>query len=270
MAPCPMSFVCWSGECDPLCQMGEFPCPGGFSAQTVNGQCLCVPDKRCDPPCAGGEYCDPKTGRCIDKCANVKCDPPLRCDQGVCYGCEHFGCANRCTRCDRASHQCVDDKCCNVTCDAGKTCDPETGRCVGTCPLGCPNGQICSEGTCVGDPCAKVHCPETQACDPASGKCTPNPCSGISCGAGLACCDLACRPDPCLTATCPKDTTCHADPFHCGVTCTPIPMEARDQIVGAGGAFACAIGPRAGSPRALLLLLGLVLLGYRRRRCHRR
>jgi hypothetical protein len=278
-APCPMNFVCYMGECDPLCDPGEFPCPGGYTDTKINGVCICVPDRKCNPPCMNGTFCDPKTGQCVDKCANVTCNAPFKCDQGVCYGCEHggvnpaFACMGQCQKCSTATHQCETDKCCNVMCDKDKFCDPNTGMCVATCANGCPAGQICSNGTCVNDKCAMrpKPCPEGQVCDPNSGECVQDPCTNTMCSPHLACCMNACVADPCEKVTCPKDTTCHVNTLTCNITCDAVPVEDRDQIVSAGGAFSCAAAPgRRGTPDALLGLLAVLgLIGARRRTSRR-
>src|SRR6185295_876715 len=181
---------------------------------------------------------------------------PFKCDQGVCYGCEHggvnpdFACKGQCDRCSTTTHQCEVDKCCNVNCEMGKFCDPNTGMCVATCAMGCGVGQICSNGTCVDDLCAKrpKPCPEGQACDPNTGTCTNDPCQGKTCSPHLACCNNACVPDPCEGVVCKplttgEQTVCHVNSLSCQITCDAVPLEDREQIVGAGGAFSCAAAP---------------------------
>ncbi len=271
-AICPPQFVCYMGNCDPLCQQGEFPCPGGYSPVMANGMCICVADKTCDPPCANGQVCDPQTGQCIDPCSKVSCPAGLKCVGGSCYGCEKFGCAEQCKRCDKASHLCVDDKCCNANCKATEFCDPATGMCVPTCANGCPGGQICVDGMCAPDPCSGKHCPEGQTCDPKTGDCRADPCASMTCGANLVCCAGQCMGDPCIATNCPQGTVCHVGAFTCATSCDvppPVNPKDRDQVVGAGGGgFACSASPgsRDGTATLALAFAALALAALRRRR----
>ncbi len=272
-AMCPPQFVCYMGNCDPLCQQGEFPCPGGYSPVMVNGMCICVADKTCDPPCANGTVCDPQTGQCIDPCSKVNCPAGLKCVGGSCYGCEKFGCTDQCTVCDKATHLCVADKCCNVNCGMEQFCDPSTGMCVNTCPNGCPKGQVCKNGNCVQDPCSGKHCPEGQTCDPSSGNCVADPCATMTCGQNLACCAGKCMGDPCLVTNCPEGTVCHVSSLTCATSCdaAPVNPKDKDQVVGAGGGgFACAAAPGApggrGTGALALLFAALAIAALRRRR----
>jgi hypothetical protein len=264
MAPCPSQFVCYNANCDPLCQMGEFPCPGGYTAVMYMGQCICVADKNCMPACTNGQVCDTQTGTCVDPCANVNCPKGQMCEGGSCYGCEKFGCGN-CQRCDKASHQCVADKCCNVNCTNGQYCDPTSGMCVATCAMGCPTGQICSNGNCVNDPCAGKNCPEAQACDPKTGNCVQDTCLQITCGPNLACCSGQCVADPCMGVTCPNGTVCKVSSLSCQTSCDVPPVtepKNKDQIVGAGGGgFACSVATRKSPTANGLALLALWMLG---------
>jgi MYXO-CTERM domain-containing protein len=269
-AMCPMGYTCFMGRCDPLCNPSEFPCPGGFTAKMVNGQCVCVPDKQCNPPCVAPLFCDPSTGMCVDQCAGVKCPDGQMCDHGTCYGCEKFGCPVACTRCDTASHSCIADKCCNKQCAAPTFCDPATGDCIATCANGCPTGQRCDNGMCVNDPCATKRCNEGFACDPKTGNCVMNACTGMTCPAHLVCCDAnggaQCAPDPCEATSCPPLQTCKVDPLTCQAGC--VVVEEKQEVLGAGGGgFGCSTGGRAGSPwQALALGAALLALLARRRR----
>jgi MYXO-CTERM domain-containing protein len=270
MAPCPKDFVCYNANCDPICQMGEFPCPGGYTSVMYMGQCICVADKNCMPACTNGQVCDTQTGMCVDPCAKVTCPNGEKCEGGSCYGCEKFGCGN-CQRCDKASHMCVADKCCNVNCTEGQYCDPSTGMCIATCANGCPSGQICSNGNCVADPCFNKHCPENQSCDPKTGDCVSDPCVTITCGPNLACCSGQCVGDPCAAVMCPGDTVCKVSSLTCSTSCVSGPPPGpknKDQIVGAGGGgFSCSTGGRPGSPvPSLALIAGALALLFVRRR----
>jgi hypothetical protein len=271
MAPCPSNFVCYGGQCDPLCMGGEFPCPGGYAPMTVNGQCVCVPDKTCNPACAAPLVCDPATGNCVDPCAKISCPQGLACQGGACVGCEALGCTGQCQRCDRASHLCVVDKCCNVKCDQTGFCNPSTGMCVETCPNGCPTGQVCEGGSCVPDPCFGKDCPEGQACDNRSGMCAPDVCINVTCAPNLTCCGAACVADPCAITQCPQNTFCHVNTISCETTCDALAQGKRDEVVGAGGGgFACTVAPPRrggrGGELAAMVLLALLGLGLRRRR----
>jgi len=293
-APCPPGFVCYMANCDPLCQQGEFPCPGGYtpvqvpqmmkctvdgdcgpSGTCMNGMCqvcICAADKNCNPPCMNGLVCDTQSGTCVDPCAKINCPNGFMCSGGSCYGCEKFGCSQMCQRCDKASHMCVVDKCCNVNCDQGKFCDPNTGMCVSTCPNGCPAGQTCDNGNCVGDKCANKHCPERQTCDPMTGMCVNDPCTDVTCGPNLACCGGNCVADPCEATMCPNGLVCSTSTLTCQTSCNaPMGMTTpKDQIVGAGGGgFACSTSgsrPGDGAQAFSLILFALALTRLRRRR----
>ena len=271
-ATCPTNFTCYQGRCDPNCMNTEFPCPGGFSSQTVHGACLCVPDRTCNPACVAPEFCDSTSGKCVDPCAGVKCPDAQMCDHGLCYGCEKFGCPVACTRCDGATHACIDDKCCNVQCAKPTFCDPKSGACVATCEQGCPSGQRCDNGACVGDPCFGKHCAEGYACDPKSGACAMNSCAFMTCSAHLVCCTgqngaAQCTADPCEATVCPDLSVCHVNPLTCQASCDVI--EARNEVVGAGGGlFGCSTTGRSGSPWQGLALL-IVALALARRRARR-
>jgi hypothetical protein len=267
MAPCPMGFLCFGGQCDPLCDGGEFPCPGGYTPSMANGVCVCVPDKTCDPACQSPLVCDPASGTCVDPCAKVSCPNGLTCLQGSCVGCEQLGCSGECQRCDRASHLCAVDKCCNVQCGQNGFCDSTTGMCAQTCPNGCPTGQVCQDGACAGDPCAGVSCPEGQSCDSRDGKCQADACINVMCAPNLTCCGNACVADPCKTTVCPQNTFCHVNTISCQVSCDAVPEGKRDEVVGAGGGgFGCSVGAGAGGRAAPVLVLFLFGLALARRR----
>ena len=263
-APCPINYICYQGNCDPLCSQAEFPCAGGYSPAQVNGQCICVPDKTCNPPCGAGLSCDPLTGQCVDRCLKVICPSGLQCSDGLCYGCEKFGCSQTCNLCDHSTRMCKPDLCCMAQCPMGSYCDPGTGHCISGCANGCAACQRCAGGACVPDPCCNVHCPNGDTCDPKTGTCKSDSCAGVQCGPGLACCSGSCVNDPCSTLHCPDGTRCKVNSLSCETGCYPSSVGVKDRIVGAGGGgLACQMGrgARAGWPLALLLLL---LVGRRR------
>ncbi len=264
-ATCPAQYLCYQGHCDPFCVPGEFPCPGGFTSKQVNGQCLCVPDRSCNPPCPAPLFCDPSTGVCVDPCGSVTCPEGLVCEHGACVGCERLGCPMACTRCDHASHLCIADKCCNVACAPPATCDPATGACVTGCAKGCPAGQRCDDGQCVNDPCAMKKCPDGWACDPTTGNCLMDACANTTCGPHLACCAAGgaaqCVPNPCETTNCPVKSSCTVDPLSCQASCD----EPRLVLGAGGGGFGCAVGGPVGAPWLALLVAGALAVLARRR-----
>jgi hypothetical protein len=128
-APCPPSFTCLQGQCQPNCHVGEFPCTAG---------------RRCIDVTTGND-CSPARADCVcesNLCQTAGCDPATQ---------DCFIMNNAATCRDR----CPPDRC-----TAPQTCDPATGRCVDCHTLGCDPGQVCvgSPGQCQPDPCANVTC----------------------------------------------------------------------------------------------------------------
>lgn len=168
--PCPPSFICTRGACQPKCNSGEFKCGAGMVCDT-DGVCR-------EPPCVGKTCPDGTTcvgGACVDACTGVKCPYGQVCRVGVCVDpCASLKCG--------PEEACVDGLCkpgCACAgCKTGMTCDATSKKCGPTACLGkgCPKGSHCiSDGTCQDD-CLGVVCPKGQTCT--AGACVAVPSSG--------------------------------------------------------------------------------------------
>jgi MYXO-CTERM domain-containing protein len=127
-----------------------------------------------------------------------------------------------------------------VTCPDGQRC--RLGTCeADPCKHGCPFGKVCNDmsGTCVDDPCTFRDCPKGDWCNPNDGQCEPDACVGTMC------------PDP--TQVC-RGGTCY-DPS------AFLPDAGVETHVTVGGG-----GCNTSGGDTSVLLLGLALLGLRRRK----
>ncbi len=123
-------------------------CPSGQLCDTATGACVTDP---CEGvTCASDEAC--RMGACIGSCADVDCDPGLRCTAGTCVRdqCDGVSCMSG-EVCNPADGSCVEDMCDGVRCPTGAVCDPVTGMCGADPCLGlrCPAEQVCEDGECV-------------------------------------------------------------------------------------------------------------------------
>jgi MYXO-CTERM domain-containing protein len=159
---CNPGFVCDKGMCVQKCGSAEFQCPGGqvcsqgfcIDMACVGVNCpsgeVCV-DGTCKAPCDGvvcpyPQVC--RVGACVDPCAGVMCDASQVCQNGVCVASCNCAPCPASTACDSGSGQCVDPMCVGVTCMAGKHC--VGGTCKDDCDgAKCPSGETCKNGKCV-------------------------------------------------------------------------------------------------------------------------
>jgi MYXO-CTERM domain-containing protein len=210
-------------DCNGMTDEGDKICQPGFACITWPGD----PDAqktKCRPLCQTGEFqcnvgfiCETSTDPdfCRNaRCASMVCPAPLECDE--------------------EDGQCK-DYCKGVQCQAPKVCTGR-GRCVDCTDVGCPTGQICTEGVCKVNPCATVTCGEGQYC-------TDGKCVGLcpeGCAAGTRCVAGACQEDACANVACaggqvcdPADRTCKTNkcpgvfcPF--GQRCVPTLGACKD------------------------------------------
>ena len=124
---CEARQVCVDGRCAPdPCRPGT--CPGGWACRA--GQCVEDPcrDVRCLPDDGVQRLC--RDGNCVPSCADVRCGPGERCDDGVCRL----------------------DEC-------------PAGECLASCEgVECIRDAVCIDGGCVDDPCSTARCPDGEAC----------------------------------------------------------------------------------------------------------
>ncbi len=234
----------------------------------VDGECVEI-------DCGPCQTCQVATGRCVDACAGVSCDPGLVC---ICGTCEIPDCYTAGYECP-AGRQCedgvcVDDPCYDVSCPAPQFC--RDGTCHDPCEQDdiCPAGQLCYDGECVDDPCYGVTCDPGEEC--AGGTCT-TACADVECAWPLEC-DPAtgeCEEPPCWDLRCPDgydcvNGTCYeqwhpADDADAGDGGVPEAGTGQQVLATGAGGCACRTTTPGGAGGGLLALLGLVGLGLRRR-----
>jgi uncharacterized repeat protein (TIGR01451 family) len=269
-ALCPGGATCVNCQCAFPCGSGEFPCP--FGKKCVGGFCIADPcaNVTCPPVNGNHQTCvdqGDNTHACVDTCSIMSC-APLICHEpsGECKpdNCTTF--PERCSASEACINgTCVANPCAGVTCGNGTYC--VNGTCVASCAdVSCPAGQRCRLGMCEADPCGQP-CPAGKVCNDASGTCMDDPCRFGNCPPGQWCNPNAggrCEDDPCVAS----GVMCPAPGQICrGGTCVTPPAgpdAGTDTYVTTGGGGGCAAGDDAG------WLLGLALLGLRRRRRARR
>lgn len=197
---CPGVQICVEGICRDPCEGNECPRSGEFCDRELN---ICR--ETCDgQECPGAEECNPNTGACEDRCADVVCAAGELCVNGRCLpgDCSAHGCPQG-QACVNGS--CIDDPCANQMCPAGQFC--RAGECIDSCALvSCAVGESCVDGACVPDPCGSFSCPEGDTC--VEGECVPDPCGGITCELGERCEEGRCFGDPCRNVACPPGQAC--------------------------------------------------------------
>ena len=257
--------ACLDCRCLTPCRDDEFPCPpgricdpthadpdAGIPGYCVGGSCEGV-------ECADTETCDPATGECRDLCEGISCGPSSACVRGRCVedNCYGRGCASG-ERC--VDGTCEADPCAGVGCEDGAFC--RDGECVAVCDLSCPEGERCEAGACVAAPC-EGRCASGESC--VDGACVTNTCSP-ACGRDRVCRGDVCEHDPCANVRCPGETVCRSDDGQCVDGSVTPPTETRYGVGGGGGGCTCAVTSTPGSvPGPWMLLLGVLLLGVRRR-----
>lgn len=122
---------------------------------------ICVPN---DPPkpecspkksCPKGFMCD--NGKCIDKCAVIRCMAGYSCYRGQCIKedpCNLIDCmpGNYCK-----DGKCITDPCIWMKCSAGQTCI--AGKCIIDKPINPPPTDPCENIACIGgNPCINGGC----------------------------------------------------------------------------------------------------------------
>jgi MYXO-CTERM domain-containing protein len=208
---------------------GTCACPPFTLQQLMTGECRpgkLVCKGRMPLDCEGcigprGEICDGKDNDCdgmIDtpnpctegrQCMGGKCEIPCKQDEFPCplgFKCNYMRMPPVCestkctgvvcptdTTCDEGSGKCI-NLCENVTCTAPQVC--RAGRCQDCRTLGCPTGEVCTEGVCKTNPCANKVCGANQFCQ--NGECL-DLCQP-SCTGGQRCVRGTCVADPCANA----------------------------------------------------------------------
>lgn len=198
------------------------------------------------PPCARDLDCDDgeacTTDRCLATgCSNepVSCDDRVACTGDTCSGgtcihsLDHASCVARAGgRCD-ATNGCQYPMCDMATCVPGPC---ETATCMGpTCvrssrcgmgemccgdacvPVGCDDGNPCTDDACAGDLCTHVAAVD-RLCDDGDACTFGDRCDGTTCvGEGLLSCDDM---NDCTVDSCDRGTGCRSTPRPDGVSCT--------------------------------------------------
>jgi MYXO-CTERM domain-containing protein len=266
-AECPSpTNLCYEGDCVVPCEMGEFPCPAGFTCLTLEEGRFCVPDPCAGVTCNPGEYCDNTTGECVDLCEGVSCRAGEECRNGFCLDC--FDLPAKCMEGELCISdgdgvgQCEPDLCNPNPCMPDEIC---TG---GTCTsCDCAPMEVCIGGECVEDKCAGVDCPFEQLCNPATGECENGNCEGVACEDGEVCVPISgeCIADPCITSECPAGEQCVLLP-NGDFLCQPPPPPDVDYVTAAGGGCAAAPGGTGRTGVWILLAIGIAAVLRRRRR----
>jgi hypothetical protein len=190
----------------------------------ASGVCVAIPVIDCndDNPCTA-DSCHPETGCSHTPTQGEPCDDGQLCTT-----------SDTCTAEGLCEGQAVD---CGGTFCSGDTCNPETGECESSPPVGefCDDGDACTsfdkclaDGTCVGTPkCAKPANPCHKAVCGEGGTCTTEPNVGQACNDGNVCTAL----DAC---GCAEGTECTLDAIGC--IGQPIPYgRACETIADCGG-----------------------------------
>jgi hypothetical protein len=281
-APCPPSFSCLDGACQPACNPTEFPCAADrrcidpttreVCARASNAGCYCLPNVCLVAPCdRGRQDCVIAKGEasCVDRCPTGKCAAPTTCEpsNGQCVDCRTLGCPGG-QLCVGNPGACQPDLCAAVTCADGQFC--QEGTCRSLCSsLTCPAGQACFAGQCRPSMCDNVSCATPTICNPETGACERNLCESGGCLRGEVCVPKtgACLPDPCQTTRCPECTVCRVG-YGGGADCAADMSCQRIVVTQKGGGWSCAVAT-GGAPSWGILLavfaLGLALSGRRRR-----
>jgi MYXO-CTERM domain-containing protein len=269
-AECPNpDDICVEGQCVFLCSADEFPCPFGFfcSEDFSGTDDYCLPDPCVtDPPnCPDGSFCQSGTGQCIDLCEGNNCGEKM-CQDGLCVDCEDLGCPEDQNCIDVGTFsECQDNLCFEVDCGDDESCDPETGDCQSVnCGGGCADGELCLDGECVVDMCEGVDCDGGEICDPTTGDCVEDMCRGVSCPTNEVCnpADGECIANPCENRDCPDGTQCDLD-LNGDTFCRDLVGE---YVFAGGSGCGCQSGSSGGQAGGLLMMLGITLLAWRRRR----
>ncbi|MBN1771175.1 MAG: hypothetical protein JXB32_07950, partial [Deltaproteobacteria bacterium] len=208
---CPTGRICECGvdpenptEC--FCMPDTEECGGGHCNACQD--CIedtCVDVVVCSDPC---QACQPATGRCVDRCEGMPCDPGLVCECGVCEIPDCYSAGHECPAGQQCEDGvCVDDPCYDVSCPPPQFC--RDGTCHDPCGLEdvCEPGQVCYDGECVPDPCYEVTCDPGETC--AGGTCS-SACAEVECSWPLEC-DPAtgeCEEPACWDLECPEGYDC--------------------------------------------------------------
>jgi hypothetical protein len=220
-AICPLRYTCISGQCQPNCQISEFPCTAdrrcvdpasGSECSPPRTDCVCVPNLCLNANCdRATQDCIIQNGmaQCRDRCPPGKCTAPTTCvpATGQCVDCFTTGCPQG-QVCVGSPGSCEPDPCANVMCNPGEFC--QGGNCLNLCAnVTCPTGEVCVAGNCRMSRCEGVQCQPGFLCNPDTGACVPDLCT-LGCPLGQRCrqSDGQCIPDPCATTQCPACTEC--------------------------------------------------------------
>ncbi|HEV8246174.1 MAG TPA: DUF4114 domain-containing protein, partial [Polyangiaceae bacterium] len=297
---CPLGQTCLSGRCsdpcttvtcDPgdVCELGVCKascdctgCSGGLACDSASGLCTsaacvgvsCTPGTNCisgtcidncaPAVCPSGDKCS--ASQCIEACSDVTCDAGLKCAVGVCVdACVGVICGPglKCVAGDKNLGECVDG-CLGVDCGPSKEC--KFGSCGTDCVgVTCPEGETCNAGSC-SNLCSTLMCPSGEVC---RGGACEDACSGVTCPEGQLCDSGLCVTDPDYLNNLLDGGTSGAGGDDAGAAAAAAGNSAtsRKPPADQSGACACRVGARGhGTAFALLGLVGLALLGWRRRK----
>lgn len=293
---CKGDLVCHGDQCVSRCSGSEIStCPAGSECQASDIGALCIPNDCTSGGCPTGSVCsngacvpsctgvvcpgsqECRDGQCFDACADLVCPSPLICDGGKCVApCNCFasdiGCIGEPGKvCDaNGTNLCVNPVCKGVTCPSAQHCDESSGACVGFCgaDVQCPAGTKCVEPTGCVPLCTGVTCPDGLTCDGATGTCSDHRCDEVNCLPPQVCVAGSCTlPDGGASggaggADGGLDGSATGGSHSGGSGASAFGQSAQ-----AGDPAGCGCRAPGGSstPSALLALLGLGLLGRRRR-----
>ncbi len=236
---CDDGNVCTDDSCNPATGCvhtpNTAPC-SDFDACTTGdacsgGRCVGGAPRGCDDgnPCTD-DSCNPLTG-CVHTPNTAPCDDLDACTTGdTCAGGRCVGTPRSCDD----GNLCTDDACRPETgcvhtanrapCDDANACTTHDtcagGQCVGGAPLGCDDGNLCTDDACRPET-GCVHTPNTAPCNDGDACTTGDACAAGSCTGALLSCDDG---NPCTDDTCDSRTGCghtlNTGPCDDGDACT--------------------------------------------------
>lgn len=175
----------------------------------VGGEVYCSPtsDSVGACVCREGQCTHPCDGRvCADGTVCNPLDPEGRCVEDNCRG---LGCPDG-QRCNADTLSCETDPCEGVMCPSDQAC--RDGACEASCAsVTCNSGEVCRGGVCEASPCGTTECATGSVCNETTGECQVSRCTGmIRCPNGQACDPLSgqCVTDPCAGLRCPDEQVC--------------------------------------------------------------
>ena len=179
-------------EIEELNDVNEISCAGNRATSCVCTDCEQGPCATCPE----GAMCDPLSGVCDDRCADVECGLGESCDQaeGNCVSVQCNPCEGE-ADCPDGSY-CVfyrqtGVRACGVTCEADSDCRP--GESCNTIFRNNSPVNVCADlaNSCQSSLCDEVSCDQGLVCNPVDGECV-DCLTDLECGLDQVCLDYAC------------------------------------------------------------------------------